>query len=61
MLDVIRTLIRKDIAAEVPDDLSACMDCDSIDCPEKEFKNCPNRLARLTELQRLKNAKSASG
>jgi hypothetical protein len=61
MLDAIRTFIRKDIAAEVPDDLSACMDCDSVECPEEEFKNCPNRLARLTELQRLKNANPAHG
>jgi hypothetical protein len=54
MFEAIKSFIRKDIAAEVPDDLSACMDCDSVDCPEEKFKTCPNRLARLTELKTLK-------
>ncbi len=56
MFEAIRKFIRRDIAAEVPDDVAACMDCDSVDCPEAEFLECAHRLDRLTELQRLKAA-----
>ncbi len=54
MFEAIRKFIRRDIAAEIPDELAACMDCDSVDCREAEFLECAHRLDRAAELRRLK-------
>jgi hypothetical protein len=38
------------IVAEVPDALSACLDCGFVECPNEKWENCPNRLARAAAL-----------
>jgi hypothetical protein len=54
MFETMRKFMRRDVAAEVPDELALCMECDSVDCLEEKFINCPNRLARAAELRRLR-------
>jgi hypothetical protein len=39
------------IVANVPDELSACLECGEIQCVDSKFRNCPNRLARVAVLK----------
>lgn len=45
---------RAQVVIEVPDSLFACLDCDSNECTESKFHDCPNRLdiaARLAAVR----------
>jgi hypothetical protein len=44
MLDTIYALVRKHIVDEVPDAMSACLDCGTLDCRDNIYETCPNRL-----------------
>jgi hypothetical protein len=39
---------------EVPDEISACLDCGKVQCVDKAFRTCPNRLARAAALKALR-------
>ncbi|MDR3533742.1 MAG: hypothetical protein P4L90_24670 [Rhodopila sp.] len=53
MFAYLRTIVRRHIVSEVPDELSACLDCGAVQCLETEFRTCPTRLARATALDAL--------
>ncbi len=50
MVGIIHDFIVRHIVAEVPDALSACLDCGSVQCLNEKWDTCPNRLARAAAL-----------
>jgi hypothetical protein len=50
MVGTIHDFIAKHIVADVPDALSACLDCGFAECLTKKWDTCPNRLARAAAL-----------
>jgi hypothetical protein len=49
----LRTFIREHLVDEVPDEMSACLDCGAIQCRDGRYEDCPNRLARAAALKAL--------
>jgi hypothetical protein len=41
------------VVTDVPAEISACLDCDKIQCLESEFRDCPIRLARAAALKAM--------
>jgi hypothetical protein len=52
--DWLRRLFRRYIVDDVPNELSACLECGAIHCSESEFRNCPHRLQRVAALEALR-------
>jgi|tagenome__1003787_1003787.scaffolds.fasta_scaffold20337205_1 hypothetical protein len=50
MVGKVRTFIEKHIIAEVPPELSACLDCGFEQCLNEKWETCPNRLAHAAAL-----------
>jgi hypothetical protein len=42
-----RTLLKKHIAYDIPDEMAACFDCDTVRCPDAKYSACPVRLAQV--------------
>jgi hypothetical protein len=42
---------RRQIVADVPDAMAACMDCNVTQCSNDQFEKCPYRLNREAALQ----------
>lgn len=63
MLTALRSLFRRHIAADVPDDLAACIECRARQCRHGDWINCPNRLAQAASLTitALETSAGASG
>jgi hypothetical protein len=59
MFGKIRALIERHILADVPPELSACLDCSMEQCLNKYWETCPNRLARAAALTAPDHAASA--
>jgi len=59
MFGKIRDLIKKYLVADVPDELSACLDCDALQCSNDRWETCPNRLARAAALRAGRAAAAA--
>jgi hypothetical protein len=53
VFDWLRRLFRRHIVADVPDELSACLECGAIECVEGTFRDCPRRLERVAALKAL--------
>ena len=51
MFDWLRRFFERHVVADVPDELSACLECGEIQCVDSKFSNCPNRLARVAALK----------
>jgi hypothetical protein len=51
VLDWLRRFYRRNVVADVPDELSACLDCGRVECAESKWQSCPNRLARAAALK----------
>jgi hypothetical protein len=51
VFDWLRRFFDRHIVANVPDELSACLECGEIQCVDSKFRNCPNRLARVAALK----------
>ena len=51
MLKRLWTWASNRLATDVPAEIAACLDCEKIQCVEAEFRNCPNRLARLAAIK----------
>jgi hypothetical protein len=54
VLGRIRRFFGGHIVADVPDEISACLECGAVQCVEGKFRNCPNRLARVAALRALR-------
>jgi len=46
-----RTLVRKYIVYDIPDEMAACFDCDAARCPNERYETCPARLADVASAQ----------
>ncbi len=44
------SFILRHISAEVPDEMSACLDCGATQCTNAKYQSCPNRLAHAAAL-----------
>ena len=53
MTGFIQRFIRKYIVTEVPNAMSACLDCKVVQCTADEWESCANRLARKATLDHL--------
>ena len=51
MFSVIRNFIRTYIVAEVPNEMTACLDCKAVQCTAEEYATCEYRLSRATGLE----------
>ena len=49
----IHDFIVKHIVADVPDAVSACLDCGFVQCLNEKWDTCPNRLARVAGLRAI--------
>ena len=45
-----RTLARKYVVYDVPDEMAACFDCHVSHCSNSEYETCPRRLTSLAEV-----------
>jgi hypothetical protein len=45
--------LTRHIVTDVPDEISACIECSVTQCVEGKFRNCPNRLARFAALKAM--------
>jgi len=43
-----RTLLKKHIVYDIPDEMAACFDCHIVRCPDEKYSCCPLRLAQIT-------------
>jgi len=46
-----RTLVRKYIVYDVPEEMAACFDCHVARCSNERFEICPTRLAALAGMR----------
>jgi hypothetical protein len=46
-----RTLVRKYIVYDVPDEMAACFDCHTARCPNDKYESCPTRLAAMQAVE----------
>jgi hypothetical protein len=51
MLGRIWSFLSKQVVTDVPDELSACMECGVTQCPDDRFRTCPRRLAQAAALR----------
>jgi hypothetical protein len=54
MLAALRSFVKRHIVEEVPDEMSACLECGRLDCRDSTYVACPNRLRRKADLQALR-------
>ena len=47
-------------ATEVPDEMSACLDCDAVQCSYERYNDCTNLLAMAAALQTRRTQDSES-
>ena len=43
-----RTLARRYIVYDFPDEMAACFHCDVVQCPNEKYETCPSRLLSLS-------------
>nr|WP_294529573.1 hypothetical protein [uncultured Rhodopila sp.] len=60
MTGKIHDFIVKHFVADVPDALSACLDCGFVQCSNEKWQSCPNRLAREAGLRAMRAAVPAT-
>jgi hypothetical protein len=56
--EVWRTLVRKYIVYDVPDEMAACIDCRVVRCSNDNYETCANRLAHAAALRAARTAES---
>ena len=56
----IHDFVAKYIVADVPDALSACLDCGFVECLNEKWESCSNRLAREAALCAMHAAPAAA-
>lgn len=49
--EVWRSMVRRHIAYDVPDDMGACFNCNTAWCPDDKYETCPSRLAQAAALR----------
>jgi hypothetical protein len=56
----IHDFVVKHIVADVPEAMSACLDCGVVQCVDSKWETCPNRLAREAGLVAMQAAAAHS-
>lgn len=56
----IHDFVVKHLVADVPDAMSACLDCGFVQCLNEKWETCANRLARQAGLIAMQAAASAA-
>jgi hypothetical protein len=56
-----RTVIRRHLVDEAPDEMAACLECNVTDCDQGRYASCPIRLAYLAEAKRYAAAHLPAG
>jgi hypothetical protein len=54
MIHRLWSFFSRHIVTDVPDEISACMECDATQCRDDRFRTCPNRLAQAAALRALR-------
>ena len=59
MLNRLWAYVKKQLVADTPNEISACLDCGQITCAADRFRNCPVRLAHARALDAEEAARHA--
>lgn len=54
MLGKFWTFVSRQLVGDVPDEMSACLDCSAVQCRDNRFETCPHRLAEATALRAMR-------
>ncbi len=54
--EVWRSLVRRYIVYDIPEEMDACFDCEAVQCPDEKYETCPKRLAQAAELRAARTA-----
>ena len=60
----LRAFIRKHVAADIPDEMDGCFDCNALQCLDREYEICPLRVIRArraSDARLVESAQLASG
>ena len=52
-----RSLVRRYIVYDIPDEMAACFDCEVVRCPDDKYEACLKRSALAAELSAAQTAK----
>jgi hypothetical protein len=58
--EVWRTLVRKYIVYDVPDEMAACFDCNAVHCSNDKYETCPERLATVAAMRVMRTAEKSA-
>jgi hypothetical protein len=58
---MIRDFTTRHLVDEVPDEMSACLDCGEVQCLNDKYQTCPNRLAQAAVLSAARVAEPDAG
>lgn len=61
MLTKLWAFLKKNVVGEVPDELSACIECRVAQCGGEKFLTCPNRLNRAEGLKAMRSQPPSTG
>ncbi len=53
MFDRLWRFLGGQVVENVPDELSACLECGAVQCVDSKWRNCPRRLERVSALKAL--------
>jgi hypothetical protein len=56
MLNWLRGFFSRHVVAEVPEEMSACLNCRVSQCTQERWAACPQRLAEAAALKALRQA-----
>jgi hypothetical protein len=54
MLGKLWARVKAHIVEDVPDDMSACLDCEALQCRDDQYETCPRRLIRAADLGKMR-------
>jgi hypothetical protein len=55
------TFVREHLVGDVPDEMSACLQCSAVQCRQDKYETCPNRLRHVEALRAMKASASGVG
>jgi hypothetical protein len=55
--EVWEAFVKNHVVAHVPDEMSACLDCDAVQCLNGHYETCPSRLAEVAVLKATRMTK----
>jgi hypothetical protein len=55
-----RALVTKYVVFDVPDEMTACFDCDAVRCTDDKYETCPERLFSAATLTTTRTSERLS-